>query len=51
MAKRRSKQDVGAKQEALPFDYSQAEWSNIEEPIRAIGKSLPNDVRELLAVC
>jgi len=48
MAKRRSKQDVGAKQAAVPFDYSKAEWSNIEEPIRAIGKSLPNDVRELL---
>jgi hypothetical protein len=48
MAKRRGKQDVGAKQEALPFDYSPAEWSNIEEPIRAIGQSLPNEVREAL---
>jgi hypothetical protein len=48
MAKRRSKQDVGANQDATPFDYSQAEWSNIEEPIRAIGKSLPNHLRELL---
>jgi hypothetical protein len=48
MAKRRSKQDVGAKQDAPPFDYSPAEWSNIEEPIRAIGMSLPNDMRELL---
>jgi hypothetical protein len=48
MAKRRSKQDGGAKQDAPLFDYSPAEWSNIEEPIRAIGKSLLNNVRELL---
>jgi hypothetical protein len=51
MAKRRSKQDVGAKQDAPPFDYSQAERSEIEAAARAVlpdGKPLPNEVREAL---
>jgi hypothetical protein len=51
MAKRRSKQDVGAKQDAPPFDYSEAEWSEIEAAARAIlpdNKPLPNEVRESL---
>ena len=42
---------MGAKQEALPFDYSQAEWSNIEAAARAIlpdDKPLPNEVRQEL---
>jgi hypothetical protein len=51
MAKRRSKQDVGAKQDAPLFDYSPAEWSEIEAAARAIlpdGEPLPNAVRERL---
>jgi hypothetical protein len=51
MAKRRSKQNVGAKQDAPPFDYSEAEWSEIEAAARAVlpdGKALPNEVRETL---
>src|SRR5256885_770653 len=52
MAKRKSKQDVGAKQDAPPlFDYSQAEWSEIKAAAPAIlpdDKPLPNEVREAL---
>jgi hypothetical protein len=54
MAKRRSKQDVGAKQDAPPFDYSPAEWSEIEAAARAVlpqGEPLPNQVREVLVDC
>jgi len=48
MAKRRSKQHAGAKQDAPYFDYSPAEWSEIEAAARAVlpdGKALPNEVR------
>jgi hypothetical protein len=51
MAKRGSKQDVGAKQDAPLFEYSRAEWSNIEAAARAIlpnDKPLPNEVRMAL---
>jgi hypothetical protein len=51
MAKRRSRQDVGAKQDAPLFDYSEAEWSEIEAAARAVlpdDKPLPNEVREAL---
>jgi hypothetical protein len=51
MAKRKSEQDVGAKQDAPPFDYSEAEWSEIEAAARAVlpdDKPLPNEVRESL---
>jgi hypothetical protein len=51
MAKRGSKQDVGAKQEAPLFDYSEAEWSNIEAAARAVlpdGKPVPSEVRHTL---
>jgi hypothetical protein len=48
MAKRRSKQDAGAKQYTPLFDYSQAEWSEIEAAARAVlpdGEPLPNAAR------
>jgi hypothetical protein len=51
MAKRRSTEDAGAKQDATPFDYSEAEWSEIEAAARSVlpdGKSLPNEVRKAL---
>jgi hypothetical protein len=51
MAKRRSKQDKGAKQDAPLFDYSEAEWSEIEAAARAVlpdGEPLPNEMREVL---
>ena len=47
------KTPASAKQDALSFDYSQAEWSAIEAAARAIlpdGKPLPNEVREELVL-